>query len=186
MSSSWRDAASPSRSNARSPALSRTPSGTAINIAVPTRIGALGTTSPGMVSPPSSGGGNNAAPTPSDPNQYRPFAIPYPPQTGAPAGRAISPFNPAGSKKSEPEGLGKSFLAPSDFQKDKKEPRLDEEPVVLGICAMDIKARSKAMREILTRLVQIEKGGVVVKLFGDMVILEEGKSMFLVSTRTTY
>jgi inositol hexakisphosphate/diphosphoinositol-pentakisphosphate kinase len=32
------------------------------------------------------------------------------------------------------------------------------------------------MREILTRLVQIEKGGVVVKLFGDMVILEEGMS----------
>ena len=128
-----------------------------------------------MVSPPSSGGGANAAPSPSDPNQYRPFAIPYPPQAGAPLGRAISPFNPAGSKKTDSEGLGKSFLAPPDFQKDKKEPRLDEEPVVLGICAMDIKARSKAMREILTRLVQIEKGGVVVKLFGDMVILEEGE-----------
>jgi len=47
-------------------------------------------------------------------------------------------------------------------------------PVVLGVCAMDIKARSKAMREILTRLVEIEKGGVDVKLFGDVVILEEG------------
>lgn len=39
---------------------------------------------------------------------------------------------------------------------------------------MDVKARSKAMREILTRLVEIEKGGVEVKLFGDVVILEEG------------
>ncbi|WWD19022.1 hypothetical protein CI109_103479 [Kwoniella shandongensis] len=46
-------------------------------------------------------------------------------------------------------------------------------PVVLGVCAMDVKARSKAMREILTRLVDIEKGGVDVKIFGDVVILEE-------------
>ncbi|WVR07463.1 hypothetical protein IAU60_004504 [Kwoniella sp. DSM 27419] len=45
--------------------------------------------------------------------------------------------------------------------------------VVLGVCAMDVKARSKAMREILTRLVDIEKGGVDVKIFGDVVILEE-------------
>jgi inositol hexakisphosphate/diphosphoinositol-pentakisphosphate kinase len=47
--------------------------------------------------------------------------------------------------------------------------------VVLGVCAMDVKARSKAMREILTRLVDIERGGVDVKIFGDMVILEEGE-----------
>lgn len=40
---------------------------------------------------------------------------------------------------------------------------------------MDVKARSKAMREILTRLVEIERGGVEVKIFGDVVILEEGK-----------
>lgn len=38
---------------------------------------------------------------------------------------------------------------------------------------MDVKARSKAMREILTRLNDIEQGGVEVKIFGDMVILEE-------------
>lgn len=30
------------------------------------------------------------------------------------------------------------------------------------------------MREILTRLVDIEKGGLEVKIFGDVVILEEG------------
>ena len=47
--------------------------------------------------------------------------------------------------------------------------------VVLGVCAMDVKARSKAMREILTRLVELERGGVDVKIFGDPVILEEGK-----------
>lgn len=61
-------------------------------------------------------------------------------------------------------------------EKEKEGPEGKEEPVVLGVCAMDVKARSKAMREILTRLVEIEKGGVDVKLFGDMVILEEGES----------
>jgi inositol hexakisphosphate/diphosphoinositol-pentakisphosphate kinase len=46
--------------------------------------------------------------------------------------------------------------------------------VVVGVCAMDVKARSKAMREILTRLV--ERGGptVDVKIFGDQVIFDEG------------
>jgi hypothetical protein len=47
-------------------------------------------------------------------------------------------------------------------------------PVVLGICAMDVKARSKAMREILTRLVERSRGGIEVKVFGDKVILDEG------------
>lgn len=49
--------------------------------------------------------------------------------------------------------------------------------VTLGVCAMDVKARSKAMREILTRLVDIEKGGVDVQIFGDVVILEEGECL---------
>ena len=40
---------------------------------------------------------------------------------------------------------------------------------------MDVKARSKAMREILIRLVDMEKGAVDVKIFGDPVILEEGE-----------
>jgi len=34
------------------------------------------------------------------------------------------------------------------------------------------------MREILTRLVEIENGGVEVKIFGDVVILEEGEFTF--------
>ena len=50
-------------------------------------------------------------------------------------------------------------------------------PVILGVCAMDVKVRSKAMREILTRLVQMEQGGVDVKMFGDPVILEEGEKI---------
>lgn len=39
---------------------------------------------------------------------------------------------------------------------------------------MDIKARSKAMREILTRLRERAKGAIEVKVFGDKVILDEG------------
>lgn len=47
-------------------------------------------------------------------------------------------------------------------------------PVILGICAMDVKARSKAMREILIRLVERARGAIEVKVFGDKVILDEG------------
>ncbi|KAI0774138.1 histidine phosphatase superfamily-domain-containing protein [Fomes fomentarius] len=46
-------------------------------------------------------------------------------------------------------------------------------PIILGICAMDVKARSKAMREILTRLVERSSGAIEVKVFGDKVILDE-------------
>ncbi|KDQ17328.1 hypothetical protein BOTBODRAFT_156087 [Botryobasidium botryosum FD-172 SS1] len=38
---------------------------------------------------------------------------------------------------------------------------------------MDVKARSKPMREILTRLVQRGRGNIEVKIFGDKVILDE-------------
>jgi len=40
---------------------------------------------------------------------------------------------------------------------------------------MDVKARSKAMREILTRLQEIEGQGVEIRIFGDKVILDEGE-----------
>ncbi len=40
---------------------------------------------------------------------------------------------------------------------------------------MDMKARSKAMREILTRLVDRARGAIEVKVFGDKVILDEGE-----------
>src|SRR5271154_1647364 len=60
-------------------------------------------------------------------------------------------------------------------------------PVILGICAMDVKARSKPMREILTRLVQISRGAIEVKVFGDKVIFDEGTtlSVFLLSIHLT-
>ncbi|KAH7105455.1 histidine phosphatase superfamily-domain-containing protein [Auriculariales sp. MPI-PUGE-AT-0066] len=44
---------------------------------------------------------------------------------------------------------------------------------VLGVCAMDVKARSRAMREILTRVVLLGDGAIDVKIFGDKVILDE-------------
>ena len=43
---------------------------------------------------------------------------------------------------------------------------------------MDNKARSKAMREILTRIVDRARGGIEVKVFGDKVILDEGTSIW--------
>ncbi|CAE6429301.1 unnamed protein product [Rhizoctonia solani] len=45
--------------------------------------------------------------------------------------------------------------------------------VVVGVCAMDVKARSKPMREIITRLVERGRGCIEVKLFGEQVILGE-------------
>ena len=43
----------------------------------------------------------------------------------------------------------------------------------LGVCALDVKARSKASRNILTRLQA--NGELDVVIFGDKVILDEGK-----------
>ncbi|KAG5350656.1 hypothetical protein C0989_009936 [Termitomyces sp. Mn162] len=48
-----------------------------------------------------------------------------------------------------------------------------QKSILLGVCAMDVKARSKAMREILTRLVERARGSIEVKVFGDKVILDE-------------
>ncbi|KAI9455533.1 histidine phosphatase superfamily-domain-containing protein [Boletus coccyginus] len=48
-----------------------------------------------------------------------------------------------------------------------------EDSIVLGICAMDIKARSKPMREILTRLVERSRGAIEVKVFSEKDILDE-------------
>ncbi|KAJ6484981.1 histidine phosphatase superfamily-domain-containing protein [Mycena vitilis] len=52
-------------------------------------------------------------------------------------------------------------------------PKHSGKPMVLGVCAMDVKARSKAMREIVTRLVERANGAIEVKVFGDKVILDE-------------
>jgi hypothetical protein len=57
---------------------------------------------------------------------------------------------------------------------------------ILGVCAMDIKARSKAMREILTRLRERSRGAIDVKVFGDKVILDEGQLRFLLNIHLTF
>lgn len=43
----------------------------------------------------------------------------------------------------------------------------------VGVCALDVKARSKASRNILTRLQG--NGELDVVIFGDKVILDEGE-----------
>ena len=50
---------------------------------------------------------------------------------------------------------------------------------VIGVCALDAKARSKASQKILTRLQS--NGDFNVIVFGDKVILDEGKKYLLVN-----
>lgn len=85
-----------------------------------------------------------------------------------------------GSSKSRSSLYGSISESPSGSSSPRSSSQLDRDsfdvnrprPVILGICAMDVKARSKAMREIITRI--LDRGQVDVKIFGDKVILDEG------------
>ncbi|KAH8830781.1 histidine phosphatase superfamily-domain-containing protein [Flagelloscypha sp. PMI_526] len=76
--------------------------------------------------------------------------------------RPSSPVSESGQSDIIGDSKPASIISESQFKHDK---------LVLGVCAMDIKARSKAMTEILTRIKS--RGRVEVKVFGDKVILDE-------------
>ncbi|KIL70080.1 hypothetical protein M378DRAFT_156134 [Amanita muscaria Koide BX008] len=78
------------------------------------------------------------------------------------------------TRSSSPSSTGSlSDLTLSLDTRDTNKHAMPQKKAVLGVCAMDVKARSKAMREILTRLVERAKGAIEVKVFGDKVILDE-------------
>ncbi|KAI0939291.1 hypothetical protein AcW1_004373 [Taiwanofungus camphoratus] len=84
----------------------------------------------------------------------------YSPESSSPRSHSIV----TRSSTPSPNGSHSDISAVTDSSKP---------PIILGICAMDVKARSKAMREILTRLVERARGAIEVKVFGDKVILDE-------------
>ncbi|KAF8812456.1 hypothetical protein BYT27DRAFT_7182898 [Phlegmacium glaucopus] len=78
------------------------------------------------------------------------------------------------TRSSSPSSTGSySDLALTLDSRDSNRHVPNSKSVILGVCAMDIKARSKAMREVLTRLVERARGAIEVKVFGDKVILDE-------------
>ncbi|KAJ7433823.1 histidine phosphatase superfamily-domain-containing protein [Mycena galericulata] len=82
--------------------------------------------------------------------------------------------SPASSSHSASDMVITSPNSPNRHESsDNITPKYLGKPMVLGVCAMDVKARSKAMREIVTRLVERANGGIEVKVFGDKVILDE-------------
>lgn len=78
------------------------------------------------------------------------------------------------TRSSSPSSTGSySDLASTLDSRDSNRHIPNPKSVILGVCAMDIKARSKAMREVLTRIVERSRGSIEVKVFGDKVILDE-------------
>jgi hypothetical protein len=91
--------------------------------------------------------------------------------------------SPAPGQPQKTPSKSAKLLVPSPAKTSTAQPLAPgEKPVVLGICSMDVKARSKAMREILTRLVEIEGERVDIKIFGDKTILDEGAWRHLLGT----
>ncbi|KAB5592378.1 Cortical actin cytoskeleton protein [Ceratobasidium theobromae] len=84
--------------------------------------------------------------------------------------RSVSSSRFSNERSRAPSSMGIRSHSPSPTPSDGA---LMSTVVVVGVCAMDVKARSKPMREIITRLVERGRGCIEVKLFGEQVILGE-------------